>query len=66
MQKSGLVAKGVDIDGLGEQIAELAAHIDAAMHGLLTPFAHLMQRLVGPNKARCRVRIGWHGALAGT
>ena len=36
MQKGGSVAKGVDIDGLGEQIAELAAHIDAAMHGLLT------------------------------
>ena len=36
VQNGGLVAKGVDIDGLGEQIAELAAHIDAAMHGLLT------------------------------
>jgi 23S rRNA C2498 (ribose-2'-O)-methylase RlmM len=31
-----LVTKGVDVDGLGDQIAELAAHIDAAMHGLLT------------------------------
>ncbi len=36
MQKSGLVAEGVDIDGLGDQLVELAAHIDAAMHGLLT------------------------------
>ena len=36
MQNGGMVVKGVDIDGLGEQIAELAAHIDAAMHGLLT------------------------------
>jgi hypothetical protein len=36
MQHGELVTKGVDVDGLGDQIAELAAHIDAAMHGLLT------------------------------
>jgi hypothetical protein len=36
MRNGVLLTKGVDVDGLGDQIAELAAHIDAAMHGLLT------------------------------
>ena len=54
MQNGGLVGKGVDVDGLGDQIAELAAHIDAAMHGLLTAIREFDQAL------------GWakHGAVS--
>jgi hypothetical protein len=36
MQHGAEVKVAVDVDALGEQIAEMSAHIDAAMHRLLT------------------------------
>ncbi len=36
MTQGAKVKVGVDVDALGEQIAEMSAHIDAAMHRLLT------------------------------
>ena len=47
------VKVGIDIDALGEQIAEMSAHIDAAMHRLLTAIREF------------DVAVGWHvqGAL---
>ena len=36
MQESAEVKVAVDVDALGDQIAEMSAHIDAAMHRLLT------------------------------
>ena len=65
MQNGGLVGKGVDIDGLGDQIAELAAHIDAAMHGLLTAIREFDQALGWAKQGAVSCahwlawRIGW-------
>ncbi|MBP9089239.1 MAG: hypothetical protein KBG15_24165 [Kofleriaceae bacterium] len=36
MKHGAEVKVAIDVDALGEQIAELSAHIDAAMHRLLT------------------------------
>ena len=36
MQQSAKVKVAIDVDALGDQIAEMSAHIDAAMHRLLT------------------------------
>ncbi len=36
MMQSAAVKVGIEVDALGEQIAEMSAHIDAAMHRLLT------------------------------
>ncbi|MBP9087188.1 MAG: hypothetical protein KBG15_13790 [Kofleriaceae bacterium] len=36
MQHGAKVKAAIDVDALGEQIAEMSAHIDAAMHRLLT------------------------------
>ena len=54
MQKSAEVKVAVDIDALGEQIAEMSAHIDAAMHRLLTAIREF------------DIASGWHiqGALS--
>ncbi len=44
----------IDVDALGEQIAEVSAHIDAAMHRLLTAIREF------------DIASGWHvqGALS--
>ncbi len=36
MENGTKVKVAIDVDGLGEQIAEMSAHMDAAMHRLLT------------------------------
>ena len=36
MMQGAKVEDGIDVDALGDQIAEMSAHIDAAMHRLLT------------------------------
>ena len=36
MQHGAEVKVAIDVDALGDQIAEMSAHIDAAMHRLLT------------------------------
>ncbi len=53
--ENGAKVKGpLDVDALGEQIAEMSAHIDAAMHRLLTAIRE------------CDSASGWHvqGALS--
>ncbi len=54
MQKSAEVKVAVDIDALGDQIAEMSAHIDAALHRLLTAIREF------------DIASGWHvhGALS--
>ena len=49
-----LVKVAIDVDALGVQIAEMSAHIDAAMHRLLTPIREF------------DIGAGWHvqGALS--
>ena len=36
MKNGAKVQVAIDVDALGEQIAEMSAHMDAAMHRLLT------------------------------
>ena len=54
MQKSAEVKVAIDVDALGDQIAEMSAHIDAAMHRLLTAIREF------------DIAAGWHvqGALS--
>ncbi len=54
MQKSAEVKVAIDVDALGDQIAEMSAHIDAAMHRLLTAIRDF------------DIASGWHvhGALS--
>ena len=54
MQERAEVKVAIDVDALGEQIAEMSAHIDAAMHRLLTAIREF------------DVASGWHvqGALS--
>ena len=52
--ENGAKVKAIDVDALGEQIAEMSAHIDAAMHRLLTAIREF------------DIASGWHvqGALS--
>ena len=54
MQERAEVKVAIDVDALGDQIAEMSAHIDAAMHRLLTAIREF------------DVASGWHvqGALS--
>ena len=54
MQTSAKVKVAIDLDALGDQIAEMSAHIDAAMHRLLTAIREF------------DIASGWHvqGALS--
>ena len=54
MQDSAKVKVAIDVDALGDQIAEMSAHIDAAMHRLLTAIREF------------DIASGWHvqGALS--
>ncbi len=54
MQHGAEVKVAVDVDALGEQIAEMSAHIDAALHRLLTAIREF------------DIAAGWHvqGALS--
>ena len=54
MMQGEKVKAGIDVDALGDQIAEMSAHIDAAMHRLLTAIREF------------DVAAGWHvqGALS--
>ncbi len=54
MQQSAKVTVAIDVNGLGEQIAEMSAHIDVAMHRLLTTIREF------------DIASGWHvqGALS--
>ena len=54
MQHGAEVKEAIDVDALGEQIAEMPAHIDAAMHRLLTAIREF------------DIAAGWHvqGALS--
>ncbi len=54
MQDSAKVKVAIDVDALGDQIAEMSAHIDAAMHRLLTAIREF------------DISSGWHvqGALS--
>ncbi len=54
MMQGAKVKVGVDVDALGDQIAEMSAHIDAALHRLLTAIREF------------DIAAGWHvqGALS--
>ncbi|MBP9089058.1 MAG: DUF222 domain-containing protein, partial [Kofleriaceae bacterium] len=54
MEQGAAVKVAIDVDALGDQIAEMSAHIDAAMHRLLTAIRDF------------DVAAGWHvqGALS--
>nr|MBP9088436.1 hypothetical protein [Kofleriaceae bacterium] len=54
MMQGAKVEEAIDVDALGAQIAEMSAHIDAAMHRLLTAIREF------------DIASGWHvhGALS--
>ena len=54
MEQGAEVKGAIDVDALGDQIAEMSAHIDAAMHRLLTAIREF------------DIAAGWHvhGALS--
>ena len=54
MENGAEVKVSIDVDALGDQIAEMSAHIDAAMHRLLTAIREF------------DIASGWHvhGALS--
>jgi hypothetical protein len=52
----------IDTDRLGDEIAELAAHLDAATHRLLTLSVASTMPAAGRIRARSRARTGSGGA----
>ena len=61
MEQGAEVKVDLELDALGDQIAEMSAHIDAAMHRLLTAirrFGNSTLRQDGMCRVRCLVRIG--------
>ena len=58
MMQGAKVKVAIDVDALGEQIAEMSAHIDAAMHRLLTAIRGATLPQAGMCKVHCHVHTG--------